>query len=113
MPKYYLSISLAYSSYTASFSAVGSPSGREQEGSVGSLPPLPRKGVRLSFSYQYLRDIRIRRSIFLMEQGLVSVKNIASLSGFSDALYFSKVFASVEGIPPSEYIARLEGIKNQ
>ena len=57
---------------------------------------------------QYLRDLRIRRSVFLMEQGLVSVKNIAALSGFSDALYFSKVFASVEGIPPTEYIARLE-----
>ena len=57
---------------------------------------------------QYLRDLRIKRSIFLMEQGLVSVKNIAALSGFSDALYFSKVFASVEGIPPTEYIARLE-----
>ena len=56
----------------------------------------------------YLRDLRIRRAIFLMEQGLVSVKNIASLSGFSDALYFSKVFAGVEGIPPSEYIAKLE-----
>ena len=57
---------------------------------------------------QYLRDLRIKRSIFLMEQGLVSVKNIAALSGFSDALYFSKVFAAVEGIPPREYIAKLE-----
>lgn len=57
---------------------------------------------------QYLRDTRIKRSIFLMEQGLVSVKNIASLSGFGDALYFSKVFTSVEGVPPTEYIARLE-----
>ena len=56
----------------------------------------------------YLRDLRIRRAIFLMEQGLVSVKNIASLSGFSDALYFSKVFAGVEGIPPSEYITQLD-----
>ena len=56
----------------------------------------------------YLRDLRIRRAIFLMEQGLVSVKNIASLSGFSDALYFSKVFSGVEGIPPSEYITQLD-----
>ena len=56
----------------------------------------------------YLRDLRIRRAVFLIEQGLVSVKNIAALSGFSDALYFSKVFANACGMPPSEYIAKLE-----
>ena len=56
----------------------------------------------------YLRDLRIRRAVFLIEQGLVSVKNIASLSGFSDALYFSKVFAAATGRSPSAYISEIE-----
>ena len=42
-----------------------------------------------------------------MEEGLVSVKNIALLSGFRDPLYFSKVFAETEGISPKNYISDL------
>lgn len=63
-----------------------------------------RRGVSYT---QYLRDLRIRHAIFLMEQGVVSVKNVALLCGFGDALYFSKVFTKVEGISPKAYIAAL------
>jgi AraC-like DNA-binding protein len=63
-----------------------------------------RKGVPYT---QYLRDLRIRHAIFLMEQGVVSVKNVALLCGFGDALYFSKVFTKVEGVSPKAYIAAL------
>ena len=42
-----------------------------------------------------------------MEQGVASVKNVAILSGFEDALYFSKVFKQAEGITPSEYIKNI------
>jgi transcriptional regulator GlxA family with amidase domain len=44
-----------------------------------------------------------------MEEGLVSVKNIAILSGFHDPLYFSKVFTESEGISPKNYIAKVNG----
>ena len=54
---------------------------------------------------QYLRELRIRHSLFLIEQGVVSVKNIAILSGFRDPLYFSKVFKEEKGISPKEYIS--------
>ena len=54
---------------------------------------------------EYLRDMRIRHAVFLMEQGLTSVKNIALLSGFGDALYFSKVFKRVMGKSPKEYMS--------
>ena len=63
-----------------------------------------QKGMTYS---QYLRDMRIKRATFLMEQGLVSVKNIALLSGFSDPLYFSKVFKAVTGESPRSYIERI------
>lgn len=53
---------------------------------------------------QYLREQRIKHAIFLIEQGVESVKNVALLSGFRDALYFSKIFTASVGIPPKEYI---------
>ena len=56
---------------------------------------------------QYLRDLRVRRAAFLMEQGVAGIKNVARLSGFRDPLYFSKVFAGVTGVSPSAYLATL------
>ena len=70
-----------------------------------------KKNMNVCFS-QYLRDMRIRRSIFLMEQGITSVKNIAILSGFKDALYFSAVFKKEIGKSPSEYIQEINEIKS-
>ena len=64
-----------------------------------------KKGV--SFT-QYLREVRLRHAVFLMEQGVDSIKNIALLSGFGDPLYFSKIFAAAMGESPKAYIARLE-----
>ena len=63
-----------------------------------------RRGVAYM---QYLRELRIKHALFLMEQGVASVKNVALLSGFRDALYFSKVFAATEGVSPKVYIANL------
>jgi AraC-like DNA-binding protein/mannose-6-phosphate isomerase-like protein (cupin superfamily) len=65
-----------------------------------------KKGIPYT---QYLREMRIKHAIFLMEQGVVSVKNVAILSGFSDALYFSKIFTASEGISPKAYIQKLTG----
>ena len=61
----------------------------------------------------YLRSLRLDHAVFLMEQGLASVKNIAILSGFSDSLYFSKVFKKEKGCSPSEYIASLTELKRK
>ena len=57
-------------------------------------------GMRFS---EYLRLIRIKHAVMLIENGLTSVKNVAALSGFSDPLYFSKVFTESIGVSPSEY----------
>lgn len=64
-----------------------------------------KKGIAYT---QYLRELRLRHAIFLMEQGVVSVKNIALLSGFGDALYFSKIFSQSMGVSPKVYIAKLQ-----
>ena len=57
---------------------------------------------------QFLRELRVGHALFLMEQGVVSVKNIAILAGFGDALYFSKIFKESVGIPPKTYIENLQ-----
>lgn len=64
-----------------------------------------KKGVAYT---QYLREQRIKHAIFLMEQGVESVKNVSLLSGFRDALYFSKIFTTSVGMPPKEYIKLMQ-----
>lgn len=63
-----------------------------------------KKGICFS---AYLRDLRIKHAVFLMEQGVVSVKNVAILAGFGDALYFSKIFKTATGKSPKDYIEAL------
>ena len=41
---------------------------------------------------EYLRNLRIKYAISLLDHGIDSVKNVALLSGFTDPLYFSTVF---------------------
>jgi len=60
-----------------------------------------KRGITFS---KYLRDLRIKHAAFLFEEGVESVKSVAMLSGFSDALYFSKIFKQETGESPSEYI---------
>ncbi len=61
------------------------------------------KKTGISFS-DYLKEIRLRQAVLLINQGITSVKNISILCGFSDPLYFSKVFKQKFGISPREYI---------
>jgi len=61
-----------------------------------------RKGMGIGFS-EYLRSLRIKYAVSLLEYGLDSVKNVALLSGFTDPLYFSTVFKNSIGVSPREY----------
>ena len=62
-----------------------------------------KKGVTFT---EYLRTLRVKHAAFLFEEGIESVKSVAVLSGFSDALYFSKRFKAETGMTPSEYIQK-------
>ena len=64
-----------------------------------------KEHMGLTFS-AYLTNVRIQHAIFLIEQGVTAVKNIALLSGYKDPFYFSNVFKSTVGIPPRDYIRR-------
>ena len=54
---------------------------------------------------EYLRSVRLKYATALFDRGIDSVKNVALLSGFTDPLYFSRVFKASVGISPKEYIA--------
>lgn len=53
---------------------------------------------------EYLRSVRLKYAITLLDHGIDSVKNVALLSGFSDPLYFSKVFKDSVGVSPTVYV---------
>lgn len=61
-----------------------------------------KKEIGMTFT-EYLRLLRIKHSVILIENGVTSVKNVALLSGFTDPLYFSRVFTEQIGISPSNY----------
>ena len=62
-----------------------------------------RFGVGFS---EHLCSLRITHACALVEQGFTSVKDIAYMCGFSDQMYFSKVFKERMGVSPKEYITR-------
>lgn len=59
---------------------------------------------------KYIRDVRMKRALSMMESLAYSVKEISIMCGFSDCSYFSYVFRKKHGISPTKYIE--EKIKN-
>ena len=52
---------------------------------------------------EYLNCIRIRRAAQLLKSSSGSINQIAEKTGYSDALYFSKVFRRLIGMSPREF----------
>lgn len=69
------------------------------------LSHLFKKKTGVAYS-EYLRSVRLKYATALFDRGIDSVKNVALLSGFSDPLYFSRVFKASVGISPKDYIAQ-------
>ena len=51
----------------------------------------------------FIRDIRIKRAIQLIDSERFNVSQIAYMTGFNDPKYFSKCFKRQMGVTPSEY----------
>jgi AraC-like DNA-binding protein len=51
----------------------------------------------------HLNTLRLTKAKKLIEEGGLSINEIAHSTGFTDQSYFSKVFSAKFGIPPSEY----------
>ncbi len=52
---------------------------------------------------EYLMRYRISKAASLLKTGRLTVGEVAYSTGFSDQLYFSRVFKKYMGIPPSRY----------
>lgn len=52
----------------------------------------------------YVNTVRIQHACAMMKGGMTSVKDIAAICGFRDALYFSKIFKQRMKMTPTEYI---------
>jgi transcriptional regulator GlxA family with amidase domain len=57
----------------------------------------------------YLIRTRIRRACELLDTTGSSLKEIAEAVGFSDPLYFSRVFRTIHGVSPSQYRSVVKG----
>jgi len=68
------------------------------------LSQLFRKHIKMSF-VEFVTSLRIDEAKLIMtEHPEMPIKDVAGQLGFSDQFYFSKVFRTATGIPPSEYI---------
>jgi YesN/AraC family two-component response regulator len=57
----------------------------------------------MSFN-EYLTNARISKAKNIIEDSPdMPIKDVALVVGYSDPFYFSRVFRSVTGVPPSEY----------
>jgi len=52
---------------------------------------------------EYLREMRVQQACTLIRQGFTALKDIAPQCGFSDPLYFSRIFKREIGLTPMEY----------
>ena len=72
---------------------------------VGASSVYLRRLFKAAFNknpLQYLNDMRIEHAESLLRSGYYSVQEVATLSGFNDAKYFSGVYKKKTGNPPSK-----------
>ena len=51
----------------------------------------------------YFTKMKINKACNFLENSDLKINQIATLLGYTDPLYFSRVFTKIIGIPPSEY----------
>lgn len=51
----------------------------------------------------FVKDMRVKRSVQLLDSGQYAVSEVAYMCGFSSPQYFSRVFKAAMGCTPSEY----------
>lgn len=67
------------------------------------LSKLFRKYTNMSFS-EYISKLRVDMAKHIIENNPnILLKDVALMVGYKDQFYFSRVFRSITGIPPSEY----------
>jgi len=67
---------------------------------------LKMKAVTGQSCSEFIRTIRLKRAVQLLEKSEMSVKEVMANTGFSTASYFSKCFKKQFGVIPSEYVKK-------
>ena len=57
---------------------------------------------------QYIVKLRLNKAVDMLSEGDISVKEVAYACGFDDEKYFSRVFSSTFGYPPSRFIEKMK-----
>ena len=70
------------------------------------------KRMRGKHFVEYLTSVRLENANRLIKHGFSSVKEISTLSGFGDPLYFSRIYKKQYGISPREAVERAAARKN-
>ena len=52
---------------------------------------------------EYLTKIRMEQAEKMLQSEKIPIAELARKCGYTDAFYFSKVFKSIIGVPPSQY----------
>lgn len=58
---------------------------------------------------RHFNHLKMERACYLLDVSNESVKTVGARLGYSDPLYFSRIFKKVIGLAPSEYRMRLKG----
>ena len=66
------------------------------------LSKLLKKETGLSF-IDYLTNIRIKKAMYIMEDPMIKIYDVAELVGYSNQHYFCRAFKRVVGFSPTEY----------
>jgi YesN/AraC family two-component response regulator len=53
---------------------------------------------------EFIRSIRLKRAVPMLEQSQLSIEEIAFAVGFNSTAYFTKCFRIQFGLPPSDYV---------
>jgi CheY-like chemotaxis protein len=67
---------------------------------------LKLKALTGQSSSEFVRTVRLKRAVQLLENSNYSVKEVMYMTGFNTASYFSKCFKRQFGIVPSEYVGQ-------
>ncbi len=70
------------------------------------------KALTSQSTSEFIRTIRLKRAVSLLEKSQLSIEEIAYAVGFSSTAYFTKCFRIQFGVPPSEY-AKSHSLKQQ
>ena len=70
-----------------------------------------KKVTGLNFS-DYLTKVRMEKAASFLSSGNCMVKEVAELTGYSDAFYFSRVFKKYYGVTPAYFMEKDDSLKS-